>query len=205
MSGPELIARLARLNARDRAWLLAELPTSMRHELLTLLGDESRPKAAPAAKPAGGWEALDPQQLALQLDAEPAWLVSAATRGTDPKWRERLLHAMSSRRRHDIELADRSEPELDRLLPEVVRGLAEMGVVTGPEQLRFARARRIDFAYVIFDHAYYDALAVIEPFLAEHRVISAGRYGKWTYCSMEDAILMGRKAAKEAAHLVGAP
>ena len=108
MSGPELIARLARLNARDRAWLLAELPTSMRHELLTLLGDESRPKAAPAAKPAGGWEALDPQQLALQLDAEPAWLVSAATRGTDPKWRERLLHAMSSRRRHDIELADRS-------------------------------------------------------------------------------------------------
>jgi protoporphyrinogen oxidase len=104
-----------------------------------------------------------------------------------------------------IELADRSEPDLARVLPDVVRGLTEMGVITGPEQVRFARARRIDFAYVIFDHAYYDALAVIEPFLAEHRVISAGRYGKWTYCSMEDAILMGRKAAMEAAHCVGAP
>ena len=62
--------------------------------------------------------------------------------------------------------------------------------------------RRIDYAYVIFDHAYYDALAVIEPFLAEARIVSAGRYGQWTYCSMEDALLMGRQAAKTAEAMV---
>jgi protoporphyrinogen oxidase len=82
------------------------------------------------------------------------------------------------------------------LLPKVVEGLVEMGVITGASHVRFARLRRIDFAYVIFDHAYYDALAVIEPFLAESRIVSVGRYGKWTYCSMEDALLMGRDAAK---------
>jgi hypothetical protein len=107
MSGAEMIARLARLDSGDRAWLLGELSPAMRQQLLTLLGEEPRPAAAAPARPAGGWEALDAQKLALVFDAEPAWLVSAATRGTDPKWRERLLHAMSTRRRHEIELADR--------------------------------------------------------------------------------------------------
>jgi protoporphyrinogen oxidase len=101
-----------------------------------------------------------------------------------------------------VELADRSEPDLARVLPSVTSGLVEMGVLSDPSQVRFARLRRIDYAYVIFDHAYYDALAVIEPFLAEARIVSAGRYGKWTYCSMEDALLMGRQAAKTAEALV---
>ena len=103
-----------------------------------------------------------------------------------------------------IELADRREPELRELLPDVVRGLVEMGVLTGPSELRFAHLRRIDFAYVIFDHAYYDALAVIEPYLERERILSTGRYGKWTYCSMEDALLMGRAAAKTAESMLGA-
>jgi protoporphyrinogen oxidase len=101
-----------------------------------------------------------------------------------------------------VELADRDEPELSRVLPKVVAGLVEMGVITGPEHVRFARTRRIDTAYVIFDHAYYEALSVIEPFLAEARVLSAGRYGHWTYCSMEDALLMGRRAANKALELI---
>jgi protoporphyrinogen oxidase len=102
-----------------------------------------------------------------------------------------------------VELADRAEPDLAKLWPDVVSGLVDMGVLTGPAHVRFARLRRIDYAYVIFDHAYYDALGVIEPFLAEARVLSAGRYGQWTYCSMEDALLMGRRAARKAIDLVG--
>ena len=98
-----------------------------------------------------------------------------------------------------VELADRSEPELATLMPEVVRGLVEMGVLDGPSQVRFARARRIDYAYVIFDHAYYDALRAIEPFLEAERIVSTGRYGRWTYSSMEDALVMGREGAARAA------
>ncbi len=98
-----------------------------------------------------------------------------------------------------VELADRAQPDLSRVLPEVIDGLVEMGIISSSKDIRFARSRRIDYAYVIFDHAYYDALAVIEPYLAEARIVSGGRYGKWTYCSMEDALLMGREAAKTAA------
>jgi protoporphyrinogen oxidase len=103
-----------------------------------------------------------------------------------------------------VELADRAEPVLEQVTAEVVRGLVEMGVLAGPSDVRFARLRRIDFAYVIFDHAYYDALAVIQPFLEEQRLVSTGRYGGWNYSSMEDALMMGRAgAARARAFLTG--
>lgn len=95
-----------------------------------------------------------------------------------------------------VELSDRSEPNLEQLLPEVARGLTEMGLISKPEAIAFARLRKIDHAYVIFDHAYYSALAVIKPFLAEAGILSTGRYGGWNYSSMEDALLFGKNAAE---------
>jgi protoporphyrinogen oxidase len=97
-----------------------------------------------------------------------------------------------------VELADRSPPELDRLLPEVAGGLIEMGVIDSADEIEFARARRIDYAYVIFDHEYFAALDVIHPFLNASRIISSGRYGSWNYSAMEDAILFGKSAAERA-------
>lgn len=113
MSRDELMARLARLDTRDRAWLLGELPPALRRELLAELAEEE-PESAPAPaseEPApgpGGWEALDPARVAEALASEPVWLASAATRGCEPRWRERLLAAMPHRRRQEIEFADRS-------------------------------------------------------------------------------------------------
>lgn len=101
-----------------------------------------------------------------------------------------------------VELADRSPPDLDRLLPEVYAGLGEMGLISGPGDVAFARLRKIDYAYVIFDHAYFDALAVVKPFLEEQRILSAGRYGDWNYSSMEDALIFGRTAAERAQELI---
>jgi protoporphyrinogen oxidase len=64
--------------------------------------------------------------------------------------------------------------------------------------VRFARLRRIDHAYVVFDHAYFASLATIRPFLADAHILSTGRYGGWNYSSMEDALHFGRDAAKAA-------
>lgn len=101
-----------------------------------------------------------------------------------------------------VELADRSPPDLDTLLPRVAEGLAEMGIIGGAADIAFARVRKIDHAYVIFDHAYFDALAEIRPFLEAQRVVSAGRYGAWNYSSMEDALVFGREAADKARALL---
>jgi protoporphyrinogen oxidase len=79
-----------------------------------------------------------------------------------------------------------------------------MGIIASPSAIRFSRVRRIDYAYVVFDHAYYASLGAVRPFLEEQGIWSAGRYGAWNYSSMEDALLFGREAARAAAALVSA-
>lgn len=97
-----------------------------------------------------------------------------------------------------VELSSRQTPDMDTLLPEVARGLIDMQLISRPEDIAFAQPRRIDHAYVLFDHSYYGALEVIRPFLAAHDIVTCGRYGGWNYSSMEDALCFGRDAAAEA-------
>jgi protoporphyrinogen oxidase len=101
-----------------------------------------------------------------------------------------------------VELADRAEPDLDTLMPRVAAGLVEMGIIDQPGEIAFSRLRRIDYAYVIFDHDYFPALEVIQRFLAEAGIVTAGRYGLWNYSSMEDALVFGRDAARAAEDLL---
>ena len=101
-----------------------------------------------------------------------------------------------------VELCDRRAPNPERALAGIIPGLRELGLLKSERDIEFWRLRSIDYAYVIYDHHYRAALDVIEPFLVEQRIISSGRYGSWNYSSMEDALLMGRSAARDAALLV---
>jgi protoporphyrinogen oxidase len=97
-----------------------------------------------------------------------------------------------------VELASRNPPDMRVLDPDVRAGLAEMGIIKRPEDVLFMKLRRIDHAYVVFDHDYYAAVETIEPFLKQERILNCGRYGGWNYSSMEDALIFGRDAAKQA-------
>ncbi|MDH5671394.1 MAG: NAD(P)-binding protein [Myxococcales bacterium] len=97
-----------------------------------------------------------------------------------------------------VELASRQQPDMDTLLPQVTAGLIEMGIIEAPGDIAFATPRRIDHAYVIYDHSYQASVAIIEAFLEQHGIISTGRYGGWNYSSMEDALIFGRQAAARA-------
>jgi protoporphyrinogen oxidase len=103
-----------------------------------------------------------------------------------------------------VELAERRAPSPERILPSVVQGLRELGLLRGEQDIELWRLRTLDPAYVIYDHHYRASLDVIEPYLAEQRILSTGRYGGWNYSSMEDALLMGRDAAVRAEVLLGA-
>lgn len=96
-----------------------------------------------------------------------------------------------------VELADREAPDLDVLLPHVISGLIELAALKSPGDVAFARLRRIDHAYVIFDQQHRRATELVHEFLGEHGVTSAGRYGEWTYSSMEDALESGRRVVRE--------
>jgi protoporphyrinogen oxidase len=101
-----------------------------------------------------------------------------------------------------VELSSRETPDMRALLPEVIAGLTDMRIIDKPEDVRFAELRRIDHAYVVFNHDYYKALHVLRPFLEEQRIVCAGRYGGWNYSSMEDALMFGREAAIRARELL---
>lgn len=102
-----------------------------------------------------------------------------------------------------VELSDRNEPDLNDVLPRVEMGLREMGLLEPATKIKFARVRRIDHAYVIFDHAYFSSLDVLLPFLEKNRIVTTGRYGGWNYSSMEDALRFGRDAAERVKSLPG--
>jgi protoporphyrinogen oxidase len=97
-----------------------------------------------------------------------------------------------------VELVDRKSPDLSQLVPEVLAGLCELGVIQNASDVRFVRARHLEQAYVLYDAERAPALSVIEPFLESIGVISTGRYGAWNYSSMEDAIRFGTEAAERA-------
>jgi len=53
----------------------------------------------------------------------------------------------------------------------------------------------INCAYVIFDRNYQKSTSLIFNYLSRQGVYSIGRYGRWEYSSMQDAILYGKEAA----------
>ncbi|MBL9103865.1 MAG: FAD-dependent oxidoreductase [Myxococcales bacterium] len=91
-----------------------------------------------------------------------------------------------------VELADRDGP-LD--VGGVIAALVELGVVGRAEDVLFAEERRIEYAYVVFDDDHAAATADIQAWLRGVGVRSCGRYGAWTYNSMEDSVIQGREAA----------
>jgi protoporphyrinogen oxidase len=97
-----------------------------------------------------------------------------------------------------VELSDRGPtPRLDDILPDVARALAAAGAINGADDVLFAELKEIQYAYVVFDHAYYASVQTITRWLESQHIYPRGRYGSWTYNAMEDCILAGRDIAQE--------
>ena len=97
-----------------------------------------------------------------------------------------------------VEFAHRGPADPQRLIEEALLGLSRCGLIDR-SQVAIARARTIPVAYVLFDHDHAQARAAVLRHFERHGVQLAGRYGKWEYSSMEDAILSGREAARNLA------
>lgn len=94
-----------------------------------------------------------------------------------------------------VELASRGPIRMDRLLPAVAAGLVEMGIIDRPSDIAFARPRRIPWSYVVYDAHHERAVPLIRRWLEEQRIFTAGRYARWEYAAMEDALVQGFEAA----------
>jgi len=94
-----------------------------------------------------------------------------------------------------VELASRSRINLDRLMPKVISGLVEMGIIKKESDVEFVRPKLIEHAYVVYDKHYSKSKKTVMEWLEEHSIFSAGRYARWEYAAMEDAVSQGINAA----------
>jgi len=97
-----------------------------------------------------------------------------------------------------VETSRRPDEAVDpeALLAEVLEGLGRTGLLPDPERVVMADHLAIRPAYVVHDRHRREALPDLLGFLEERGVLSVGRYGAWTYSSMEDALNQGREAAE---------
>ena len=72
-----------------------------------------------------------------------------------------------------------------------------MRVVRAPEDVLFMDVHTIPHAYVLYDDQYGPARQEIVDWLRGCDILTAGRYGRWEYSSMEDALLAGRECARK--------
>jgi len=99
-----------------------------------------------------------------------------------------------------VEISHRGDlPPAKTLWKASLDGLLRSSVVPKKSSVLFYEPCNIEYAYVVFDRHYAQSLAVIFPWLERQDILSIGRYGRWTYNSMETALTDGRDAARRIA------
>lgn len=97
-----------------------------------------------------------------------------------------------------VEISHRGNlPPVRTLWASTLKGLLRSGFVRNRDDVLFHEFRNIPCAYVVFDPHYSPSLALIHPWLNSVGIRSIGRYGRWTYNSMETALQDGRDAAHQ--------
>ncbi|MEE8408384.1 MAG: FAD-dependent oxidoreductase [Myxococcota bacterium] len=79
---------------------------------------------------------------------------------------------------------------------QILDGMRAVGLIAADCEPMLMERTTIDCAYVIADRVYGEARALVLDWLREQRILSVGRYGAWTYDSMEGAMIQGRRAAE---------
>jgi protoporphyrinogen oxidase len=78
----------------------------------------------------------------------------------------------------------------------VVEGLEELGIIGGEGDIAVKDVIWIENAYCIYDEVRRKAVEEIIPYLEGKGIIPIGRYGRWEYSSMQDAIIQGREVGR---------
>lgn len=81
------------------------------------------------------------------------------------------------------------------LLPQVMEGLRKAGILQGDNKLVDHEVILMNPAYVHINQRSIAEVKRLKATLASHDIYSIGRYGSWTYCSIEDNIKEARALA----------
>jgi len=98
----------------------------------------------------------------------------------------------------ETSFSDQKREPRSGLEERVEEGLRAAGVIAGRPPVTSIHVETIEYAYPVPTLDRDEALALIQPWLAEHDILSRGRFGSWRYeiGNMDHAVKMGIDAAR---------
>jgi UDP-galactopyranose mutase len=84
----------------------------------------------------------------------------------------------------------------DALIARCIADCIKVGMITADDEILTASEVDMPYAYVVYDHARADNVAIVRAWLEQHDIILAGRYSEWEYYNSDHAFLAGKKAAE---------
>ncbi|MFH1715468.1 MAG: FAD-dependent oxidoreductase [Elusimicrobiota bacterium] len=84
-----------------------------------------------------------------------------------------------------------ADSEIKRMVTRVICDLKKADILDEKDKILEILPLILDPAYVIYDSERDECVGEIQEFLKKRDIYSIGRYGKWDYSAMEDAILDG--------------
>jgi len=143
----EVLERLGRLSAADRAWLLQALSDRAKERLRRLTAEARGSSANSEEHPATPWTDVDLEALAPSLAAEPAWTLALLFSIRPGPWQVQVLAKLAADKTLEVMRLRASLPRLSRTMEDALaRVLAEQisAAAEAPDtqfQQAFERAR----------------------------------------------------------------
>lgn len=97
-----------------------------------------------------------------------------------------------------VEVAYSPNKEMNKkdLAERILKDLHKTEILSGEDTIEVCDPVDIKYAYIIYDRNYSQSIQTIQEYLKQHQIYPIGRYGRWKYMSMEDAILDGKNIAQ---------
>lgn len=89
-----------------------------------------------------------------------------------------------------------AEIDVDRQLTLTLQNLKKHGVIEDDNSLEESVAIIMDPAYVHINASVEQEIRSLKKKLCDHGIFTIGRYGGWTYCSMEDCMLEAKELSE---------
>ena len=103
--------------------------------------------------------------------------------------------APAGHRSYYVEVGHEGQVDPARFEQPVIDGLRRLGILEDEADLVFAIPNVLAPAYVLFDHEYERRRAAVLDWCEQAGIVCVGRYGRWQYNAMEDALREGKEAA----------
>jgi UDP-galactopyranose mutase len=85
------------------------------------------------------------------------------------------------------------EALIDRCIADCIK----VGILRSDDRIIARNQVDMPYAYVVYDHARKQSVAIVRDWLAQYDILLAGRYSEWEYYNSDHAFIAGKKAAEK--------